>query len=58
LLAFISAFTGSAGTVVVTLDKAILATDGRYFNQAEKQLDANWELLKQGMTDVPYWRDW
>lgn len=35
--AFISGFTGSAGTVVVTKDKAILWTDGRYFLQAEKQ---------------------
>jgi hypothetical protein len=57
-LAFLTGFTGSAGTAVVTPDKAILATDGRYFAQAEKQLDANWELLKQGMADVPYWKDW
>lgn len=35
---FISGFTGSAGTVVVTLDEAGLWTDGRYFLQAEKQL--------------------
>jgi Xaa-Pro aminopeptidase len=56
--AFLSGFTGSAGTAVVTPDKAILATDGRYFAQAEKQLDPNWELLKQGMADVPYWKDW
>ncbi|MDO5010695.1 MAG: aminopeptidase P family N-terminal domain-containing protein, partial [Intestinibacter bartlettii] len=32
---FISGFTGSAGTVVVTLDEAGLWTDGRYFIQAE-----------------------
>jgi hypothetical protein len=25
-----------------------LWTDGRYFNQAEKQLDANWTLMKEG----------
>jgi Xaa-Pro aminopeptidase len=42
----------------VTHDKAALATDGRYFNQAEKQLDTNWELLKQGLTDVPTWQEW
>ena len=35
---FISGFTGSAGTVVVTLDEAGLWTDGRYFIQAENQL--------------------
>lgn len=56
--AFISGFSGSAGTAVVTHDKAALATDGRYFNQAEKQLDTNWELLKQGLTDVPTWQEW
>jgi len=43
---------------VVTLEKAALATDGRYFNQAAKQLDSNWELLKQGLQDVPTWQDW
>ena len=35
---WISGFTGSAGTVVVTQDEAILWTDGRYFIQAEKEL--------------------
>ncbi|KAI9829624.1 MAG: hypothetical protein M1826_005514 [Phylliscum demangeonii] len=46
------------GCAVVTLEKASLATDGRYFNQAEKQLDSNWTLLKQGLQDVPTWQDW
>lgn len=31
--AYISGFTGSAGTAVVTKDKAALWTDGRYFLQ-------------------------
>ena len=35
---WISGFTGSAGTVVVTADKAGLWTDSRYFLQAENQL--------------------
>lgn len=35
-----------------------MATDGRYFNQASKQLDGNWELLKQGLQDVPTWQEW
>jgi Xaa-Pro aminopeptidase len=35
-----------------------LATDGRYFNQAEQQLDSNWELLKQGLQDVPTIQEW
>lgn len=55
---YICGFTGSAGTAVITLDKAALATDGRYFNQASKQLDANWLLLKQGLEDVPTWQEW
>lgn len=35
-----------------------MATDGRYFNQAAKQLDSNWQLLKQGLEDVPTWQEW
>ena len=35
---FITGFTGSAGTAVVTKDQAGLWTDGRYFIQAEKEL--------------------
>ncbi|KAK0748573.1 peptidase M24, structural domain-containing protein [Apiosordaria backusii] len=55
---FISGFSGSAGTAIVTPDKAALATDGRYFNQASKQLDSNWFLLKTGLQDVPTWQEW
>jgi Xaa-Pro aminopeptidase len=42
----------------VTQDKAALATDGRYFNQAQRQLDKSWLLLKQGLQDVPTWQEW
>ena len=35
---FISGFTGSAGTVIVTMDKALLWTDSRYWIQAGKEL--------------------
>lgn len=35
-----------------------MATDGRYFLQAERQLDSNWTLLKQGVPGVPSWREW
>ena len=55
---FICGFSGSAGTAVITQEKAALATDGRYFNQAGKQLDDNWTLLKQGIQDVPTWQEW
>ncbi|PGH03347.1 hypothetical protein AJ80_08707 [Polytolypa hystricis UAMH7299] len=55
---FISGFTGSAGTAVVSMTKASLSTDGRYFNQAAKQLDDNWLLLKRGLENVPSWQEW
>ncbi|KAI0273242.1 Creatinase/aminopeptidase [Russula aff. rugulosa BPL654] len=55
--AFISGFNGSAGTAIVTKDRAYLFTDGRYFLQAEKQLDKNWTLMKQGLPDVPTWQE-
>ena len=51
---FISGFTGSAGTVVVTMDEAGLWTDGRYFIQAAKQLeDTGIKLFKSGEPGVP-----
>ncbi|KAI0682934.1 Creatinase/aminopeptidase [Cytidiella melzeri] len=55
--AYISGFTGSAGTAIVTLEGAFLFTDGRYFLQAEKQLDNNWTLMKQGLPDIPTWQE-
>ena len=50
---FISGFTGSAGFAVITQTAAALWTDGRYYLQAEKQLDSNWTLMKAGMPGVP-----
>lgn len=51
---FISGFTGSAGTVLVTKDYAGLWTDGRYFLQAEKQLlGSGIELQKMLEPGVP-----
>lgn len=51
---FISGFTGSAGTLVVTMDEALLWTDGRYFLQAATQLDGSGiELMKMGQEGVP-----
>jgi len=55
---FISGFTGSAGVAVVTMDTAILSTDGRYIIQANKQLDDNWTLLNSAAPDAPTWQDW
>jgi len=51
---FISGFTGSAGTVVVAKDKAGLWTDGRYFIQAETQLEGSTvDLYRMGQEGVP-----
>ncbi|KAL3452855.1 hypothetical protein BJX65DRAFT_292779 [Aspergillus insuetus] len=55
---FISGFTGSAGTAIISSSEAALSTDGRYFNQAAKQLDNNWTLLKRGVEGVPTWQEW
>lgn len=56
---FISGFTGSAGTAVITAHKALLWTDGRYFTQAENELDgSDFELMKMGEKDVPSFTAW
>lgn len=51
---YLSGFTGSAGTLLVMQDRALLWTDGRYFLQAEDQLSGTGiELMKSGQPDVP-----
>nr|WP_199562137.1 aminopeptidase P family N-terminal domain-containing protein [Petrotoga sp. 9PW.55.5.1] len=51
---WISGFTGSAGTVVITQKEAILWTDGRYFIQAEKELESSGiKLYKIGIPGFP-----
>ncbi len=56
---WISAFTGSAGTVVVTMDKALLWTDGRYHVQAATELEGSeYLLMKQGLHGVPTIGEW
>lgn len=54
---WISGFTGSAGTVVVTANKAGLWTDSRYFLQAESQLEGTgielYKLLIPGTPSIP-----
>ena len=52
--AWISGFNGSAGTVVVTADKAGLWTDSRYFLQAEAQLAGSGiDLYKMKLPGTP-----
>lgn len=56
---WLSGFTGSAGTLVVTQKNAALWTDSRYFIQAEMQLsDTGIELCKVGMPETPDIQSW
>ena len=51
---YITGFTGSAGTAVVTADQAGLWTDGRYFIQAAAELEGSgFELYRMGVEGVP-----
>ncbi len=56
---FVSGFTGSAGTLVVTEDGAALWTDGRYFVQAEAELSGSGiRLMREGEPGVPKIEEW
>ncbi|KAK3597295.1 hypothetical protein CHS0354_010927 [Potamilus streckersoni] len=55
---YISGFSGSAGMAVVTNNLSALWTDGRYFIQAEAELDCNWILMRQGETGVQTTTEW
>lgn len=51
---YITGFTGSAGTAVITASRAGLWTDGRYFVQAAEELrDTGVSLYRMGEPDVP-----
>lgn len=56
---FLSGFTGSAGTLVISQEEAGLWTDGRYFVQAQRELeDTGISLYRQqeeGVPDIPEW---
>ena len=57
--AYMSGFTGSAGTVVVTADKAACWVDGRYFLQGAEQLaETEIEMMKMGEPGVPTYEEW
>ncbi|AIQ53218.1 aminopeptidase P family protein [Paenibacillus sp. FSL R7-0331] len=56
---WISGFTGSAGTVVITLEDAGLWTDGRYYIQAEEQLAGSGiRLFRMADPGVPFYSEW
>ncbi|WPM06220.1 aminopeptidase P family protein [Borreliella sinica] len=51
---FITGFSGSFGTVIITLSKAVLFTDGRYFLQADQELKGSEvTLIKLGVKGSP-----
>ena len=56
---WISDFTGSAGTVIITKDHAGLWTDSRYYLQAATQLaDSEMEMHKMGNQGQSAWINW
>ena len=56
---FLSGFTGSNGTLLVTSSHAALWTDGRYFLQAEEQLKGSGiELMRMRRPGVPTLHDY
>ena len=56
---YMSGFTGSAGVLVVTPSDAGLWTDGRYYIQAERQLEGSTiTLFRQGTEGVPTIEEW
>ena len=57
---WLSGFSGSAGTAVVTATSALLWTDARYFLQAEAELDktAGWSLMKDREPNTPTPENW
>jgi len=56
--AFVSGFTGSAGTAVVTKERALCWTDGRYWLQASKELGPGWEMVKAGAPGADGVAEW
>ena len=56
---YLSGFSGSAGDVVVTRDKAGLWTDSRYWLRAAQEIDERvFTLFKAGQPGVPSWPEW
>ncbi|KAG5477121.1 hypothetical protein LSCM1_05463 [Leishmania martiniquensis] len=56
--AFVSNFRGSAGTALITLDRALLWTDGRYWLAAEEEKYPEFDLMRQGKPEVLSMEEW
>lgn len=54
IVRYLSGFSGSAGTMVITTDSALVWTDSRYFLQCAKQIEGTGIILmKDGLPDTP-----
>ncbi|KAI0697287.1 Creatinase/aminopeptidase [Cytidiella melzeri] len=53
---WISGFTGSSGLAIVSRTNAYMVTDSRYWVQAKRELDRNWQVVQAGSVDGP--KDW
>lgn len=57
-LKYISGFSGSAGSAIITLNEAALWTDGRYHLQADDELNCDWLLMREGLRNVSTKAQW
>ncbi len=58
-MSWITGFLGETGTAVITLDKALLWTDSRYYLQAEAELQGTTvELMRESDIDCPSIPEW
>lgn len=58
-MSWITGFLGETGTAVITLDKALLWTDSRYYLQAEVELQGtSVELMRESDIDCPTITEW
>eukprot|EP00188_Purpureofilum_apyrenoidigerum_P006003 Plantae.Rhodophyta-Purpureofilum_apyrenoidigerum.ctg8564.p1 GENE.Plantae.Rhodophyta-Purpureofilum_apyrenoidigerum.ctg8564~~Plantae.Rhodophyta-Purpureofilum_apyrenoidigerum.ctg8564.p1 ORF type:complete len:610 (-),score=108.92 Plantae.Rhodophyta-Purpureofilum_apyrenoidigerum.ctg8564:1793-3622(-) len=55
---FLTGFTGSAGTAVITSTEALLWTDARYYLQADRELSSQWTLMKGGQPGTKTIHEW
>ncbi|CAH0552784.1 unnamed protein product [Brassicogethes aeneus] len=55
---YISGFSGSYGDAIITQEKAVLWTDGRYHLQADEQINCGWLLMREGHKSIPTRAQW
>lgn len=55
---WLTGFTGSMGFAVVTQREAAFWTDGRYFEQAKREIDPAFRIFQFGLPETPDWTEW